>query len=178
MKKRIFAIVVAVVMLCALMVPTFAATKSDVLAEMEKSPVYKYIKTSVENAARTIEVTEEQADQLIAIVQAFIETVPEDKGPAAKAYTDAEIEAVITSIDKVCAVLNLTYKFVPNPNDASDSILNVYDEEGKLIFEYNGNAVADTAAASTSAPVYFTIGAVLLAAAAVALVASKKRVTE
>ena len=79
--KKILAMLMAVVCVFSMFaVSASALTKSDLLAEAAKSPVYKYVKVSVENAARTVEITEEQADQIMPIVKELVAILNVDKG--------------------------------------------------------------------------------------------------
>ena len=53
----------------------------------------------------------------------------------------------------------------------------VFDENGKLVFEYDGDIVTDTAGDSRSADPALLISAVVLLAAAVAVITVKRRVS-
>ena len=78
-------------------------------------------------------------------------------------------------INRIAAILGYTAKI--ETIGYKNSILRVYDQNGKLVFEYDGDAVADTAAATTVNTEMVAFGAVaLLVAGAAALVVSKKRV--
>lgn len=185
MFKKICALLIAVVAVAMLMVPAFATNKSDLLTEAAKSPVYKYVKAAVENAARTIEITDEQAAQILPFIQRFNAAITEDKGATAATkngmvYTEEQVNEVFACIDGVCAVLGYTYELYPiaKPAHAGDQGIKVYNEAGKLVFQFDGDAVADTDAASTSVAIYAVLASVLLAAGAVVLTVSKKRIAE
>lgn len=182
--KKILAMLMAVVCVFSMFaVSASALTKSDLLAEAAKSPVYKYVKVSVENAARTVEITEEQANQIMPIVKELVAILNVDKGEPGvhnikedkMYYTQAEVDAVMDCINRIAAILGYTAKI--ETIGYKNSILRVYDQNGKLVFEYDGDAVADTAAATTVNTEMVAFGAVaLLVAGAAALVVSKKRV--
>lgn len=181
--KRILALVVALVIaVSALSAGVCAADKSDLLAEAAKSPVYKYVKIALENAARTVEITDEQAEKLLPVIQRFNTIVTEDLGPTARndndIYTMDQIRAVLECISEACEILNYTYKTKPSsdPKHIGDSVFMIYDQNGKLVFEYDGDVVADTSAASDADTVALAVGAtVMLALGAAAIVAAKKR---
>lgn len=180
--KKVVALFMAVVCVFSMLaVSASAATKSDLLTEAAKSPVYKYVKVSLENAARTIEVTDAQADECMPYVQKIVSVLDEDNGPGVYDhkigkyyYTTEQVSTVMDCINKIAEILGLVAKteFVGE----GDSKLCVYDKAGKLIFEYDGDAVADTAAATSVDTAVIVGGAVaLLIAGAAALVSSKKR---
>lgn len=181
--KRFIAFMTAVVLLVAtLAIGVSATTKADLLAEAAKSPVYKYVKVALENAARTVEITDEQAEQLLPIVKKAVAAIDEDKGPTARnedyIYTQAQIDAMMECVDEACAVLGYTYKLVPStdPKHTGDNVFMFYNEDGKLVFQYDGDVVADTDAASEMDTMGLLIGGVvLLAAGAAMIVVSKKR---
>lgn len=182
MKRFISLMMVLMIVVGTLAVGVAAATKADLLSEAAKSPIYKYVKVAVENAARTAEITDEQAEKLLPIVKKAVAAVSADKGPTAKnvnaIYTDAEINAVLGCIDEACDVLGYSYKFIPstNPKHATDHVFMVYDNNGKLIFQYDGDVVADTdAATDMDTTALFIGGALLLVAGVAGIVVSKKR---
>jgi len=182
MKKFIAVMMAAVLAVSVLAIGVFAASKADLITEAAKSPIYKYVKVAVENAARTVEITDEQAEALLPIVKKAVAAVAADKGPTAKndaaIYSDAEIAVVMDCIGEACDVLGYTYKMVPstNPKHVGDGVFMVYDQNGKLVFQYDGDVVADTDAATTVNTAALLAGAtVLLVAGVAAIVVAKKR---
>ena len=182
MKRIISIMMVLMIVVGTLAVGVAAATKADLLLEASKSPIYKYVKVAVENAARTVEITDEQAEQLLPIVKKAVAAVSADKGPTAAngyyIYSQAEIDAVMACIDEACAILGYTYTFYPSGNakHEADHVFTVYDNTGKLIFQYDGDVVADTdAATDMNTTALFIGGALLLAAGIAGIAVSKKR---
>lgn len=184
--KRIIALITALIIaVSALSVGVCAADKSDLLAEAAKSPVYKYVKVALENAARTVEITDEQAEKLLPIIKRFNTIVTEDLGPTAARnnngediYTMDQIRAVMECVSEACEILNYTYKTKPSsdPKHIGDSVFMIYDQNNKLVFQYDGDVVADTSAASDADTIALAVGAiVMLALGAAAVVAAKKR---
>lgn len=183
--KKILAVIMSVVLLCGMFAATASATtKSDLLEEAAKAPVYKYIKISVENAARTIEITDEEAEALLPIVKKAVAAMTADNGPTYVSkdgikYDAATYATVMSCIDEACAILGFTYKFSPvtSPKHTGDSVFQVFDENGKLVFEYDGDIVTDTAGdiAHDAGTMLFIGAAVLMAAGAIALVIVRRR---
>ncbi len=183
MKKLLVFVSVLVLLVSFLAVPVSATTKNDLLEEAAKSPVYHYVKVAVENAARTIEITDEQAAELLPIVQKAVAAVPEDHGATegnggASYYTKEQFDTVMACIDEACEILDLTYAFEPTgSSDPNNSVIfKVYDKDQKLIFEYDGDTVKKTsAAAEVDTRVIFVAAAAVLVVGVVALVVAKKR---
>lgn len=183
MKRIIASILMLAVLASLLSVSAFAVNKSDLLNEAAKSPVYKYVKVSVENAAKNVEVTDEQAAQLLPIVQKAVAIVDKDNGATVSSggkrnYTEAQVKGIFECIDQACAILDLHYTFAPsaNPKFAGDGEFRVYDANNKMIFDYDGDAVADTAVEeSTGSAVVLASGIVLLVAGIGAAYVAKKR---
>lgn len=181
--KRFISVVAAIMLIVGtLAVSVAAVSKSDLITEASKSPIYKYVKVAIENASRTIEITDEQAEKLMPIVKKAVSAVASDKGPTAAVdnlvYTQAELDAVLACIDEACAILGYTYTTTPStsPKHIGDSVFMVYDNAGKLVFQYDGDVVADTDAATEfDTTALFIGGTVLLMAGAAVLVVSKKR---
>jgi len=183
--KKILAVIMSVVLMCGMLAATAsAATKSDLLEEAAKAPVYKYIKVSVENAVRTVEITDEESEALLPIVKKAVAAMNADNGPTYVSkdgikYDAATYATVMDCIDEACSILGFTYKFTPvtSPKHTGDSVFQVFDENGKLVFEYDGDIVTDTSGDSRSADPALLISAVVLLVAAVAVLAAKKRVS-
>ncbi len=189
--KKIIAVLMSVMLLVgmlAMCVSAATVTKADLLNEAAKSPVYKYVKVSLENAAKNVEITDEQAETLLPIVQKAVAILDVDHGPTESNggksfYTQEQVDSVIECIDEACAVLGFTWKMTPKANGAfpGDGVFQVFDRNGKLVFDYDGDAVADTSAAPVSNAytwVYLSVGTVLLVLGFAVLAVSKKRIAE
>ena len=186
--KRIIAIVLTLAAVASLaVVGVSAVTKADLLAEAAKSPVYKYVGVALENAARTVEITDEQAEQILPIIKKACTVLGDNmhghggfySAEHGQVYTREEYNAVMTCVDEACRILGYTYTTVPstNPKHAGDSVFMVYNEQGKLVFHYDGDVVADTAAATTADTTLLLAGAAaFLVLGLGAVVISKRRV--
>ncbi len=190
MKRILVVALTLVVLLSTTVLPAYATTKADLLAECGKSPVYKYIKAAVENAAKTVEITDAQAAELLPLVQRAVAVLSEDKGDThydaekGQLYTDAQEQEIMSLIDQGCKILGFTYKISPAKahkgysQHINDIVFFVYDQNGKLIFQYDGDLVANTSAANTvssSAWVAIACGAAMTVAAAAAFISARKK---
>lgn len=192
MKRVIATILTAVVLLTTLALPSFAVTKADIIAECEKSPVYKYVKSAVENAATKVEITDEQAAQILPLVQQGVALLSEDNGPThfsadgGVMYPDEVTNGVMDIIDEICKILGFTWKWVNAATikgeqyHANDNVFVVYDQNGNIVFMYDGDYITDTSAATTvPTAAWVAIGsaaALTVAAGAAFIVARKKSV--
>ncbi len=184
MKRIIVILLSAILMVGALVLPSFAVNKADLIAEAAKSPVYKYVKVSVENAAKSVEITDEQAAQILPIIKKAVEAIGKDNGKsvvmpktAEVRYSQDKVDTVFECISEVCAIMGWSYKVtgVANPQHAGDIIFSVYDSNGRQIFSYDGDVVADTSAASGNSAVIIAAAGALLIAGVAAVVFSRKR---
>ena len=86
----------------------------------------------------------------------------------------------MSCIDEACAILRYTYTVTPStdPKHPNDHVFMFYNENGKLVFQYDGDVVSDTDAATTvdTTAVLACAAALLIAGFAVVAV-SKKRAT-
>lgn len=178
MKRYIALMLIAVIAISTFAMPLVAmaqsedkVTKSDLLEEMAKSPIYKYIKKKVENAARSIEVTDEQAALLMPIVKRGVALVPEDNGPGVfdkdkgLLYSRETVKEVELCIADACKVMGFTYTFhsAPDPKHLGDITFFVYDQNGHIVFEYDGDTVAETGIDGITTPsVGVLIGSIAL----------------
>ena len=187
MKKTLLFVLVAVLLIAAAVVPAYAATKADLLAEAAKSPVYHYVKVAVENAEKSVEITDAQADQIMPYVKHIVATLDKDNGPSVgdgktASYSQATSAAVFADMDAICAILNYSYKLVPSqkPQHKDDSVLVVYNAQGKTILEYDGDVVAGTDAALNNNTVVAAFVGVtaLVSGLAMLVVARRKLVRE
>ena len=183
MKKIIAILLSAVIMVGFLAVPSFATTKADILNEAAKSPVYKYVKVSIENAAKTVTITDAQADQILPLVKQLVALLNKDNGNGVyhetrgRQYDDATVDKALAIVKQICDILGWRFTVLLNKKTVhpGDSTFRVYDENNKLIFTYDGDAVADTSGASyNNAWIAFTAGCAVLVAGA-AIVISRKR---
>ena len=181
MKKIIALLLATVVSLSAFVLPASAATKADLIEAASAAAAYKYVKASLENAARSIEVTEAQADQLLPLVQEAAALFPVDKGPTLHEYGQDTVDAFLDLVDQACAIINYSWTFDGKTNaiHSGDGILRVYDASGKLVYEYDGDYVTDTSGTpSNSTWVVLSIGALISLVAGAAFVIARKKVTE
>jgi len=180
--KKTLVLVLSLMLLLVAFAGTFSVsaatqyTKDDIVAKVSESAIYKYIKGDVANLARTVDATPEQLNKLYDIAERFVALKLADKGGSASEYTQAEISAVLALIDEACAVMNYSYTFeaAAKPQHKNDVTLKLYDNNQKLIYNFDGDVVKQTGFDSTATFVTITLLGCALAAAA-AFVAKKAR---
>ena len=188
--KKVMALMLSVLMLMSVFaIPSSATTKADLLAMAKQSPVYKYLKAGIENAFNTVSISDEQAEQLKPLIEEFLKIVPSDKGPTVSSkqnpleYSVEQVKAVYKLIYKACDIMGWTLKIVKKENSKfheGDYIFYLYDNQNRLIFEYDGDYVTDTsgdvvAPSAVSTNAYLVGGGIFAAAAAALFVAFRKK---
>jgi len=179
--KKFLAISLTVILAIGLFaIGTSAATKSEILEEAAKSPVYHWVQITIEDAARSVEITEEQGDLIMPHVQAIVAAVPEDLGPTAHVYPKDQVETVMHHLAEICDILNyrLAYEEVHHTDldHAGDIVVRIYNSEGQLVVEYDGDDLKQTdVAEENSAWIWLAVGSAFVLAAAAVLVITKKR---
>ena len=161
MKKKALTFVVALSLLISLLGGTISAsayTQQDLLEEFATIPASHYVYADIENLSKTMELTEEQCNQLWPILQEVKALVPTDNGPSVyhgsnhgntgRAYSAEVVAKVLDNIRAACKITGCTFvkSLVPNPTHDIDIVFKLYDSTGKLIFEYDGDLVEETGA--------------------------------
>lgn len=192
MKKKIFAVVLALVLIMAMFVsPASAATKADLISAIQNDDIlsnYPHIVNMVVNQMDNFNFTSDECDYLL---QKFNEAkaimaVEGDKGQSAHEYSDETIQAITSITEEVVTELGYTYTYIPsqNPLHAGDIVFQVFDENGHIVFEYDGDLVkhTDEVAVSNTGKIsaYVAVGGgvALLAVAVFFAVKGKKNIKE
>ncbi len=194
MKKRIAvfcAMLVVLTVSLSSVITAGAYTQDDLLEEFKTIPASHWVLADIENLSKTMTLTEEQCNQLWPILQEVKALVPEDNGPTVyqgtnhnnggRAYSAETVAKVLDCIRAACKVTGCTFvkSLVSDPTHSIDIVFKLYNNEGKLIFEYDGDLVKQTGGAApekaNSAPLLIGGVSLLVLAAGAALVASKSR---
>jgi hypothetical protein len=132
--------------------------------------------------------TSEQCDYLLekfAQAQAIV-AADGDKGESAHSYSPVVVEQITDLVAEVVTELGYTYAYIPsqNPFHVGDFVFQVYDADGIVVFEYDGDYVkhTDEAAVPAGSDVWaYTAlggGVVLIAVAIFFAIKSKKNVNQ
>ncbi len=193
--KRFTVLILSLAILAASFSVSFTAsayTQEDLLEEFKTIPASHWVLADIENLSRSMRLTDEQCDALWPILQEVKALVPEDNGPSVyhgsnhgntgRAYSAEVVAKVLDYIREACKITGCTFvkSLVPNPTHDIDIVFKLYDNEGKLIFEYDGDLIQQTGSAegegSSSASPWFLYGGVaMLAVAGVGGVVAGKR---
>lgn len=186
--RRITVFIVALAMLALSLCSSFSAsayTQDDLLEEFKTIPAAHWVLADIENLNKTMQLTEEQCDALWPILQEVKALVPEDNGPSVyhgsnhgntgRAYAAEVVARVLDLIREACKITGCTFvkTLVPEQTHAIDIVFKLYNSEGVLIFEYDGDLVKTTDSAEGTASGFTSswylfggIGVLLLAGAA------------
>lgn len=179
MKKILCMAIALVLAVAAFAVPVSAAAPKEDLAASVKAAIPKgyndrFVAT-VDNLLKQVDVTREQADQVIAIINETTSKV-KDKGSSLHEYTKDEASYLLSQFGKACAVLNITYKLVAKKNavHTNDVVCELY-YNGAHIGTLDGDSGVKQTGADLSGSVsgLAIAGGVLLLAAASVFVFKK-----
>ncbi len=196
--KKLVTILLAVVVLSAMLVPASAATEDELMAKFKEISISRHLITEVENLAAAYDVTEEQGDQLMELLEEVKEAFPEDKGPGyyhpeeftkvwgedRTPYTREQLDVIMGAIAETCDIMGFTYEFVATeqPMHEHDVSFVVKDEEGRVAFQYDGDLIqklSEIEEEQSSVPLLVGgLGVVALAGIAVPVAKLKKKEQE
>lgn len=177
--KKVLSLVAVCLLLVGMMSVGFTASAATpkeeivaaVKAAMPDEYEAKYI-PMLENTLSQIEVTAQQAEAVIANIDAVKAAIKEDKGDSLSEYTQAEATVVMDNFDEACATLGLGYNIVEaeNPVHEGDVAIEVYKLADKTpVGDVDGDGVK-----KTNAPVANVAAISVLVLAVGAAFVSKK----
>lgn len=190
--KKIFSVALALVLMMAMFVSSAsAATKADLINAIKDDPIlghYDHVVNAVVNQMDNFDFTAEECDYLLDKFEEAkaIMASEGDKGETAHLYSDEAMEAMAKLVAEVVDELGYTHTYVPsqNPLHAGDIVLRVFDENGVVVFEYDGDyvkhtsEVVDTGVGNIGAYAALGGGVAILAIAVFFAVKGKKNVNE
>ena len=155
-----------------------ATPKEDIVAAVKAAMPDKYEEhylPMLENVLSQIEVTADQAEEVIGYIDAVKAAVKADKGPSLSEYSAAEIEVVVDNFDKACTALGLTYEFVDAENATHEGDVDciIYLEDGTKIGSIDGDGVKKTNAPETNVALMVAFGAFVVVALGAAVYGKK-----
>ena len=180
MKKFVSILLALVAVLSCFAMSVAAAPKDDVIAAAKKNIPTKYEKyylVSLENTLNAVEVTKEQAAELVKLIEDTRAVIKTDKGMTLHNYTKEESDLILTNFKKGCDILNLSYKIVDgNYSHKGDVAFQIYDKNGKLLTTLDGDIVKKTDVSAENNKTYMLIAvlAAVVVAGGAAFVFSRK----
>lgn len=175
--KRIFAALFALILVSLSVFGTFAATRQDVIdfayeAIPEKYPTYHIW---AENILGQYDLSAEEWDEVMDIVEGLVAQFPADEGQSLHTYTPAQRAAAMAALNAFCDLTDSEYMIrqAPNPKHKGDEEVLLYRADGVLVATIDGDLYPDVTGLSDQT-VWLCLSAVL-ALSAVALVALRRR---
>lgn len=179
MKRVLSLICVVAILLGAMALTAFASPKDDILSAVKESvpaDILERYQTQGVNMLNQIDVTQEQAEQVIAYIK--------QAGPLLKAgtvsghqYTPAERQTLVGLFDSICATLHLTYNITTKATGLhqNDIIIHVY-YNGKIVGDLDGDFVKQTGgtATDTTENLAVIVSVLALLTVASAVIAAKR----
>jgi len=179
MKNFLKVIAVSLVIVSMFCVSAFAATPQERIIEAIEASVptelYKAHEIELDNLAKQVPVTDQEADAIIAIIEEVTATVELDSVNHLADLSESEREYVLAKMDEACTMVHVTYTITEStsPEIAGDAVINFY-YEGQKIGDFDTHEVKKTGGEEYPAATVLAIGAGVLALAAVAFVCTKK----
>lgn len=175
-----------------------AYTQDDLLEEFKTIPAAHWVLADIEQLSENMKLTQEQCDALWPILQEVKALVPEDNGPTVymgsnhgnqgRAYSAEVVAQVLDCIRAACKITGCTFvkSLVPEQTHEIDIVFKLYNSDGVLIFEYDGDLVkktdsAESATVSASEDgnaygyLFAGIGALALAGGAAVIIGKRSR---
>lgn len=176
MKKLVVVLTVVAILVCS-MLSVSAATKDDMIAKLGEIPAAKN-ESFYEGAVKFIkdaDLTTDQIDKLIPLLEEAKTIIPANKGTAARDYTKEQVDKIFAILDKGCAITNYSYEVVAFEN-GSDYGIRFYTPDSKVALEYTDGVIKATGIedSNSSAYIYLVAGVVVLALAGAFVVVRKK----
>ena len=175
--------VLAVGLTMTAVMPVSAATPKEQLVDCAKENlpaemIERYL-PAIENTLRVISVSQEQADQVadcIVETREYFESTGGFKGVSLHSYTLAQQQYAIEMVQRMCDILNLSprFSFSTNAQHENDTVVSIYDANGKCVAVLDGDAVKQTNTPYDVNFGYVAAAAALLLGAVVVAVMGKK----
>ena len=181
MKKRIITCLLVLALMLSIMAPmtVSATTVNDVYEYFLTMPMADYYKDDLQKLMKIVPCSDEQAAILLDYLKRVNEIAAPAKGNEPRNYTEDKVYEVINLAKEACAVVNvdviMTWRTDETRLSPVDQIILEFIYNGEKIYEYDGDAIRKTG--SDISPVALYTGFALLAAAAVAVVALRKKET-
>lgn len=180
--KKLITLILSVLLLVGVFAGTMTAsakqyTKQDIIDVASTSPIYKYIAGDVKNLTRSLDVTDDQLNELYDIASRFAALKLDPEKQSAHDYSMDQINEVLALVEEACEVLGLRYTFVPSndPKHTGDVVFKVYDASNKQVYSFDGDVVKKTGADQTALFAAMSVlGALLLAGAVVLTTKARK----
>ena len=155
-----------------------ATPKEDIVAAVKDAMPDKYEEQylpMLENVLNQIDVTAEQAEEVIGYVETVKAAVKADKGSSLSEYSKEEVAVVMDNFDKTCTALGLTYELVDAEDSSHKGDIDciIYTEEGAKIGSADGDGVKKTNAPETNTALVALFGAFVVVAAGAAVYGKK-----
>ena len=182
--KKIVAVLMLLVLTVGMMaLPVSAATPKEQLIactreNMPEQLVTKYL-PAIENTLRYITVSQEQADQICAIIvetREYFETTGGFKGVTLHYYSREQQMYAVDVVAEICEILGLTsrYTFSTDADHDFDVVITIYDAAGRRLAIMDGDAIKQTNVPYAVNYTYVAGAVALLLAAVAAAIVGKK----
>lgn len=176
--KKIVCILLSAVLFALCSVSVFAATRKDVIDLAKASIPAKYETYHIwaENILGQYDLTSEQWDDVLLLVESVLPFFPEDQGQSLHLYTKQQRKLALDTLIAFCDITDSTYlmRDAANPKHSGDKEVLLYKADGTLVATIDGDLYPDTTGTSDGT-VWLVLSATLLSLAGAAFFVLRRR---
>ena len=176
--KKIIALLLVAVLFVGCAVSVLAATRKDVIDLAQKSIPAKYDTYHIwaENILGQYDLTSEQWDDVLLLLESILPYFPEDEGQSLHMYSKEQRELALATLVEFCEITGSTYliRDVANPKHSGDKEVLLYKADGTLVATLDGDLYPDTTGFVDST-VWLVLSGVLLSLAGASFFVLRRR---
>lgn len=180
--KKLVVLLTLVAVFAFSMISASAATTDDLIKALEAIPAANNAEFH-DGAVKMIKeanLTTEQIDKLIPVLNDLKTAVPTNKGAAARNYTKEEIDKVFDSLDKACEITKYSYTVTDykSSTGGADFGIKVMAPDKTVALEYTDGVVKATGVEENASnySYLYLVGAVVAVALVGAVIIMRKKV--
>lgn len=176
MKKFVVVLTIIAVLVCS-MLSVSATTKDELIAKLDEIPAAKN-EVFYDGAVKFIknaDLTAEQIDKLIPLLEEAKTIIPKNEGAAARDYTPEQRKKIFEILDEGCEITDYSYEVVYFEK-GTDFGIKLIAPDNSVALEYTDGIIKATGVEDTNNSAYIYLGAaiVVLALAGAFVVVRKK----
>lgn len=177
MKKIIAVLAIVSILVCSALCVSAASTKDDLIKAMEAVPAAnnKVFHNGAVQMIKSTDMTPDQIDKLIVLLQKAKEILPENLGSSARNYSEDQVKAIFALMDEGCKIMGWSYTGTMKTQLGNEFGIILKDGNGNTLLTYTDGIipVRPTGENDTINPMLWVVlgvAAVVMAAGAVVVI--------
>ncbi len=176
--KKIACLILAVLFTVLGMVTASAASRQDVIDYAKETIPSKYITYHVwaENILGQYDLSEEEWDEVLSLLEDLVASFPSDKGQSLHTYESSQRAAAMQALNAFCDITGSTFvlRNVASPKHTGDQEVLLYKEDGTLVAVIDGDLYPDTTGLSADSTLLIVAVSCLVLAGVSAVVLRRR----